>query len=74
MCYKAFVTLKTYLETTGISQAKFSRELSVSPAMICYMISGKKTPGLGLALKIQRLTRGKVRPEDWVEKKPYVSG
>jgi DNA-binding XRE family transcriptional regulator len=59
--------LKIYLETSGISQEDFSRLASITPAMVCYMTNGKRNPGLSLALKIQKLTKGKVRPEDWAD-------
>ena len=57
--------LKVYLESKGMSQEDFSHLLGITPAMTSYMASGKRSPSLALALKIQRLTSGKVRPEDW---------
>ena len=59
--------LKTYLEIKGMSQDEMAKTLSITPAMVCYITSGKRNPGLKLALKIQRITKGKVRPEDWTD-------
>lgn len=58
--------LKTFLEMSGIPQTDFAQLINVSPAMVSYMAGGKKDPGLRLAMKIQRATKGKVRPEDFL--------
>ncbi len=57
--------LKTFFEIAGIDQKDFADMVQTSPAMISYMLAEKKSPGLRLALRIQKATKGKVRPEDW---------
>jgi DNA-binding XRE family transcriptional regulator len=59
--------LKTYLEMKGMPQGFFARVVEVSPAMISYLLSGKKDPGLKLAMRIKKATKGKVCPEDFLK-------
>ncbi len=63
-----------YSETTGggralaeaigdTPQAHVARDLGISPAFLNHLIRGRKTPGLGLAVRIQQ--QFGVQPDAW---------
>ncbi len=55
--------LAEWLKTSGMSKAEFARNVGVSPGRVSQLLSGD-TPSLDLALRIQQLTRDKVKPGD----------
>ncbi|KFB11063.1 Helix-turn-helix protein [Nitratireductor basaltis] len=59
--------LKQYLETTGTSQATLADALRISQAAISRYVRGERFPDRNMILKIQRATKGKVKPRDWFE-------
>ena len=55
--------LADWLKQADMTKAEFARTLGISAGRISQLLSGD-TPSLELALKIQRLTRDKVKPGD----------
>ena len=60
------LTLSEYLRTTGISQRRFARRIGASTSYVCELVSGRKTPGLALASRIERATGGQVTAVSFV--------
>jgi DNA-binding transcriptional regulator YdaS (Cro superfamily) len=56
--------LKTYLESRNFDKVEFAALIGVSPRTIFYYLARKKCPSLKVALKIEEITKGKVRNED----------
>ena len=48
--------LASYLLRAKVPQAALARMLGVSPGMVSHILSGRRTPSLVLASKIERLT------------------
>jgi len=59
------MTLSRYLEIKGIGKSDFARTLGVSPAAVSRYIRNARTPRKKILLKIETLTRGEVRAEDF---------
>jgi 3,4-dihydroxy 2-butanone 4-phosphate synthase/GTP cyclohydrolase II len=55
--------LADWLKTANMSKAGFARAVGISPGRVSQLLSGD-TPSLDLALRIQQLTRDKVKPGD----------
>lgn len=55
------MTLADYLRGSGTSQRDFAARLGLSPSYLCEIVRGRKTPGLRLAVRIERATGGAVR-------------
>ncbi|MEP0743502.1 MAG: 3,4-dihydroxy-2-butanone-4-phosphate synthase, partial [Anderseniella sp.] len=62
--------LDEWLKQTDTTKAKFARALDISAGRISQLLSGD-TPSLDLAVKIQILTRDKVKPVDF---SPHLEG
>lgn len=58
--------LKTYLTTHGLSYARFAKQVSCDRTSLAHRCAGRYTPGLALAVRIQRATGEAVRAEDWI--------
>lgn len=56
--------LQKYLKDTGITQAKFARKARTTQGFVSLIIAGKKKPGGGLSLRIERATGGAVTCQD----------
>ena len=56
-----------YLEEAGIGQALFAESIAVTQATISRLASGKMTPSLELALKIEIVTKGAVPMSSWCD-------
>lgn len=65
MRQKGMEKLKSYMKEAGLSQADISRSLNISRSMVCYILAGERTPGLKLALHIERMTGGAVPVSVW---------
>ncbi len=61
--------LKEYLEESGITAAKLAKRLDVPPNLIYNILDGRE-PKVGLAVKIQKYTKGQVTCEDLVPESP----
>lgn len=59
------MTLREYLDATGASQKLLAASVGVSEAAISLLANGKRTPGVVLAVAIERATHGAVTCEDW---------
>lgn len=52
-----------------MTHQEFANLLGINKSSLSNMIAGLKRPSLELAVKIEKLTKGKVKPRDWVELK-----
>lgn len=50
-----------------ITQEKLAERLGVSRVFVGYLLNGARGPGVGVAVELERLTNGAVRPEDWAD-------
>lgn len=68
--------LASYLSARGISRREFARSLGVDPSTTSRLARGEMVPSLELAVKIEKLTRGRVKAAYWVsdEFKAAVAG
>jgi transcriptional regulator with XRE-family HTH domain len=58
-------TLELYRKANGMSVTDISVKLGISMAYASRLLSGKRTPGLNLACKIERITDGAVTTTSW---------
>lgn len=58
--------LATYLDARNISQREFSRLLEVDPSIVSRLVRGQMRPSLDLAVRIEKLTKGHIRPSYWI--------
>ena len=62
---------KEYLKTSFVLQEKLAADLGISQPMISRLKSGAGLPSLKLAIKIERISGGKVPVTSWIpEEKP----
>jgi len=59
------MTLREYLDTIGQKQTFFAIRLGVSKQTICRYCNGKGIPGRFVREKIEMLTDGDVKSEEW---------
>lgn len=59
--------LETYLQTQSIKHSDFAEKLGVSQVTVTRYANGKRKPSLAMALKIEGLTKKKVRVSDWFD-------
>ena len=61
--------LQTFMDARGLTKATAATLFGCHTSMISLVLRGKRTPGLGLALTIERETRGirggAIRPQSW---------
>lgn len=60
--------LKQYLKSKHLTQADFAAKLGVTQSRVSEWLTGKRRPGLDMALRIQQVTRGKVKAAVWQKK------
>jgi transcriptional regulator with XRE-family HTH domain len=65
--------LETYLTTKKIRHADFAKELGVTQVTVSRYANGARKPSLAMALKIEDLTKKKVRVSDWFDIPEEVS-
>jgi transcriptional regulator with XRE-family HTH domain len=58
--------LRTYLVESGRTAAELALAVGCGRSHISQMLSGQRLPSLVLAVAIERLTDGAVKPSDWV--------
>jgi transcriptional regulator with XRE-family HTH domain len=58
--------LATYLDSRNISQREFSRLLEVDPSIVSRLVRGQMRPSLDLAVRIEKLTKGHIKPSYWI--------
>lgn len=56
--------LKEWLQREGMLGRAFAEKVNASPSTISLIISGKRSPSVELAARIERVTKGKVRATD----------
>lgn len=59
--------LEMYLSDKNIKHSDFAEKLGVSQVTVTRYVNGKRTPSLSMALRIEDLTKKKVRVSDWYE-------
>lgn len=59
--------LAAYLEKQGLSQAEFARIIGVEQPTVSRIVAGTRTPSTKLMLVIADRTKGKVKPNDFLE-------
>ena len=60
-------TLRAFLLESNETQAEFAERIGVSQGTVSKLCKGLISPSLPLALKIQRVTDGKVTVESWMK-------
>ena len=58
--------LKTYLTSSGISQASFAKDLGMSQPSLNAILNGKTKVSVTMAVKIERMTNGYVEVLSWI--------
>lgn len=59
--------LSSYLTASNVTQAQLANMVSVSRGYMSELVNGSKTPGLRVALAIEKATRGKVKANSWAK-------
>lgn len=59
--------LEQYLSDKDIKHSDFADTLGVSQVTVTRYANGKRRPSLKMALKIEEVTKRKVRVSDWYE-------
>jgi HTH-type transcriptional regulator/antitoxin HigA len=49
-------SLAEYIKNTSVTQTELARLLGVSPSTVNCYVSGRRTPSLGVAVKLSRIT------------------
>jgi len=57
--------IQRYLSDTGMTQTELATLIGISRGHMSEITSGKKTPGLALAIAIERATNGAVPVMSW---------
>lgn len=58
-------TLRSYLQQANVKQAALAASLGISRSYLNELVHGGKTPGLALAIQIERVTEGGVKVGSW---------
>ena len=58
--------LKTYLDKRGLTILEFACLLGVSHQAVRRYLHGERLPQRDIMLRIAKVTKGKVRPDDWL--------
>lgn len=62
--------LAEYFKSKNIKHTDFAETLGVSQVTVTRYANGKRTPSLEMALRIEDLTKKKVRVSDWYDMEP----
>jgi len=60
------MTLRQYIEKRKITMKAFCEKHEFSYSYFRVLSCGARTPSLDLAIKIERATKGKVKPQDFI--------
>lgn len=63
--YWGMLKLQTYLKDSGLTQAEFAAKVGVKQGTISRLVNGSRAPSLVTAMKIAKVTRGKVPVTAW---------
>lgn len=66
--------LKHCIIQSGCTRENWAARLGVSRSYLSLLESGKKVPSLVLAVKIEKISQGKVPAASWVSDIPVVGG
>lgn len=58
--------LREYIERRNVDRREFAATLGISRGFLSLLESGKRSPGLDLAVRIERMTAGAVPASSWV--------
>jgi len=56
--------LNRYMESRNITTKEMAKMLNISPSTLNNYLAGRRVPTLEVAVKIEEITRGNVRPKD----------
>ena len=59
--------LKNYLTNLKMTHSEFADKLGVSQVTVTRYVNSTRKPSMDMAFKIQKLTKRKVKIEDWFE-------
>ncbi len=59
------MTLREYLKTNKISQARFARRCGITRSAVCHFIAGRRYPSPEIMRRILLATDGEVKPNDF---------
>jgi plasmid maintenance system antidote protein VapI len=62
--------LGAYIRERDLSLSGFAAQVETHSAHLGRLLSGERSPGLELALAIEKATGGVVPAESWIEKRP----
>ena len=62
----AMSSFVSFLKCSGLSHRDFAKKVQVDPSIISRLTTGKMTPSLKLAAKIERITQGEIRATSWI--------
>jgi transcriptional regulator with XRE-family HTH domain len=65
------MTLREWMAAESISQAALAKALGKDPSYVCKIRKFELTPSLQVAFFIQKISGGKVRPEDLISERTF---
>lgn len=71
-CQENFMNLREYLEEERLTYREFAEKLGIHIQSLKNIAYGVRKPGLGLALRIEELTEGKVTPRSLIDEAENV--
>ncbi len=57
----------SFLKCSGLSHRDFAKKVQVDPSIISRLSTGKMTPSLKLAARIERITQGQIGATSWIK-------
>ena len=57
--------LIAYMQANNLDKMKLGKRLGVSPSTVYTWITGANVPRIGVAIRLDRITRGQVSVYDW---------
>ncbi len=61
--------LADYVKDNRMSQRELARRLNVDPSIVSRLLNGQMRPSLDLAVRIERLTGGRIVASSWMIKR-----
>lgn len=65
--------LREYLTHTGMTPIQFAEWVGVSKQKVWAWLRGDRKPKLKEIERIDRITQGAIKPEDWLDRPPAVA-
>lgn len=59
--------LAQYIESNGITKVAFAKSIGTSRFYIHDLISGRRAPSVKMMLKIEEVTKGRIKAKDWTD-------